>query len=104
MGNGMLGLRVMAAGNRRLLVRRSLVRSAVKFLPGELAHTCLWRIDGWPLAPEAPSFAIWTGFVGVGLLVALYLGSLWSRSQQTPYDRLAGSFVMLCEFQSTGYA
>ena len=94
LGKRVLGLRVVAAGDHRLSLRRSLARSAVKFLPWEVAHTCLWRIPGWPLAPDQPSLVIWTGFAVVGLLVVLYLGSLWSRSRQAPYDHLAGSYVV----------
>ncbi|CAA9322918.1 MAG: hypothetical protein AVDCRST_MAG93-5834 [uncultured Chloroflexia bacterium] len=93
-GKRVLGLRVVAEGNQPLPLRRSLVRSAAKFLPWELAHTCLWRIPGWPVAPEPLSFTIWTGFALVAALVTLYLGSLWSRLHQTLYDRLAGSYVI----------
>lgn len=49
----------------RVPFRRAVLRNAVKFLPWELAHTGLWRTEGWP--GEVVEFT--------GLALALLVGS-----------------------------
>jgi len=95
-GKRALGLHVVHASGGRLPWSRSVIRSALKFLPWEVAHTCLWRIPGWPDAVEAVPSAVVAGLGMVWLLVALYLLlPVVSRTRQTPYDRVAGAFVTL---------
>ena len=101
-GKRRLGLRVTALDGGPLPVGRALVRSAIKFLPWQLAHTCLFHIPGWPLAPAAPPAWVTAGFGLVWLLVISYLALLaFSKSHRTPYDRLAGSEVLI-KGQQTG--
>ena len=67
----------------------------MEFLPWQIAHTCLFHIPGWPLAPGAPPAWVIAGFGLVWLLVISYLATLGlSKSHRTPYDRLAGSKVL----------
>jgi len=95
-GKRKLGLRVTALDGGQLPLGRALVRSVVKFLPWQIAHTCLFHIPGWPLAPSAPPGWVLAGFGLVWLLVTTYLAMLgFSQSHRTPYDRLAGSKVLV---------
>ncbi|MEZ4673126.1 MAG: RDD family protein [Caldilineaceae bacterium] len=72
---------------------RAFARTLLKFVPWELAHTCIWQIR---FAPPAPSPLITAGFALVWILVGANLVSLLrSRSHQTLYDRLAGTYVVL---------
>ena len=74
---------------------RSLARNALKLAPWELTHACLWRIPGWPFAPQTPPVWASVGLVLVWILVVVYLVSLLtSRSGQAVYDRLAGTRVV----------
>lgn len=101
-GKRRLGLRVAGSDGGQLSLGRALVRSAAKFLPWQIAHTCLFHIPGWPLAPAAPPAWVLAGFGLVWLLVIGYLALLgFSRSHRTPYDRLAGSAVLI-RGQQTG--
>lgn len=97
-GKRMLGLTVVRPDGRRVTLARSLVRSALKFVPWELAHTFLWRIPGWPM-PDGPlpANAI-AGFVVVWLLVlANIVVALRSPRRQTLYDRSADTVVVRLE-------
>ncbi len=94
-GKRRLGLRVTALGGGRLPLGRALLRSGVKFLPWQIAHTCLFHFPGWPLAPAEPPPGVIAGFGLVWLLVLGYLAPLaFGKSHRTPYDRLAGSAVV----------
>ena len=55
LGKRALSIRVVAhGGGGRLSLRRTLLRAALKFAPWELAHTVLWRVEGWPLDAPQP--------------------------------------------------
>ena len=85
-----------ALGGGQLPLARALVHAIVKFLPWQIAHTCLFHVPGWPLAPGAPPPWVIVGFGLVWLLVISYLAPLaFSKSHRTPYDRLAGSEVLM---------
>jgi hypothetical protein len=95
-GKRKLGLRVTALGGGQLPLARALVRAIVKLLPWQIAHTCLFHVPGWPLAPGAPPPWVIVGFGLVWLLAISYLAPLaFSKSHRTPYDRLAGSEVLM---------
>ncbi len=77
-------------GRPRLL--RTLLRTAVKFSPWELAHTGVWHVPGTPFVsePAAFSYGIWI----TALLLALWwFASIWLGDGRTPYDRVAGTVV-----------
>ena len=65
--------------------------------PAAYSHTCIFHIPGWPpLAPSAPPGWALAVFGLVWLLVITYLAMLgFSQSHRTPYDRLAGSKVLV---------
>lgn len=95
-GKRKLGLRVTALGGGQLPLGRAFVRAIAKFLPWQIAHTCLFHIPGWPLAPAAPPPWVIVGFGLVWLLVISYLALLaFGKSRRTPYDRVAGSEVIM---------
>jgi uncharacterized RDD family membrane protein YckC len=94
-GKRRLGLRVVRTSGERVGFLRSLVRSALKFLPWELAHTCLWRIEGWPARTAELSPGVIAGFVSVWVLVAAYLITMrFSTDRRTPYDQISDCVVV----------
>jgi uncharacterized RDD family membrane protein YckC len=94
-GKRALGVRVVRSSGERLTLRGSIARSAVKFIPWELAHTFLWRIPGWPQPEgEIPAWIV-AGFVGVWSIVALNVVlALRTKRGQTAYDLAADSVVV----------
>jgi uncharacterized RDD family membrane protein YckC len=92
-GKRALGLRVTALDGSRLSLGRALLRSAVKFLPWELAHFTIWHYvyAGRANPPAWAAFAL----AIVYLLVAAYLVTLFvGKSHRTVYDRIAGARVV----------
>jgi len=95
-GKGKIGLKVVSINGSRLSCGKSLIRSSVKFIPWELAHTCLWRIEGWPLNPQDPSPIVLAGLILVWVLVGIYFISMFlSKKNRTLYDLIAGTYVIL---------
>lgn len=94
-GKRKVGLRVTGIHGARLSLTRSFARSLLKFVPWELAHACLWRIPGWPLAPSTPSIFVTAGLWLVWILGGVYLVSmLVSKEHQALYDKIAGARVI----------
>ena len=90
-GKRKLGLRVMRLDEQRLSRGRSLWRTALKFVPWELAHACIWQVS---FSAGQPSVLIGAGFALVWLLVgANVVRLLLSRTHQTLYDWLSASVV-----------
>lgn len=94
-GKRVAGIRVVGHDGGPVGWSRALGRSALRFLPWELAHTSLWRIPGWPgEVVTIPTSAV-AGFAVVWILVGLYLLVPLLRSdRRTPYDLIAGTFVV----------
>ena len=91
-GKRRLGLRVTRTDGTRLTVLRAGSRTLLKFIPWELAHTCIWQIN---FAQDAAKPLITMGFALVWILVGANIVSLWiSSKHQTLYDRLAGTYVV----------
>lgn len=87
------GLQVTRTDGSRLSFLRSGSRTLLKFIPWELAHTCIWQIS---FAQQEPSPLITLGFVLVWILIGANILSLWiSPANQTLYDRLAGTHVVV---------
>lgn len=94
-GKQKLSLRVMGRDGQRLSRGRSLARTALKFVPWELAHACIWQVT-W--AGPRPSPWIAAGFTLVWVLVgANGVSLLASRKRQTLYDWLSGTVVTRTE-------
>jgi uncharacterized RDD family membrane protein YckC len=97
-GKRKVGIVVASLAGERLTRERALLRSALKFLPWQIAHTSLYHVEGWPLAPQPPSQAVIAGFVLVYVLVGGYLvWALISKRYRAPYDWIAGSFVIVAK-------
>jgi uncharacterized RDD family membrane protein YckC len=93
-GKRCLGLRVIAKDGSRLSFVQALLRSGVKFLPWQIAHTCLFHIHGWPFAVQSFPNWVMTGFIVMYVIVAVYLLTLLVKPHRTPYDWIAGSVVV----------
>ncbi len=79
----------------RLTLPRALLRSVVKFLPWQIAHSSLFHIPGWPMnVVDVPTASV-IGFLVVWILIFAWLGFLiFHPSQRAPYDLFAGSRVV----------
>lgn len=94
-GKRCLRLRVVSTSGGGVGRSRALARNALKFLPWQLSHTCLFHLPGWPLAVE--TIPLWTiaGFTLVWGVVAVYaMALLIPPTYRTPYDRAAGTCVV----------
>lgn len=90
-GKRRMRLEVSDAAGSRLGIGRSLARTALKFVPWELAHTCVWQIR-FADDPAAPAYTL--GFVAVWILVAVNLVSIGVHPLARGwYDRIAGARV-----------
>jgi len=95
-GKRKAGIRVVNANGKTLTGIQAFVRSLIKFLPWQIAHTSIYHIEGLPFAPVAPPPMVIAGFVLVYLLVGIYITSaLISKNHRTPYDRASGSYVIV---------
>jgi len=94
-GKRRAGVSVISTAGGRLSRPQAFLRSLVKFIPWQIAHTSLFNIPGWPLNPQPPSPWVIAGFTVVWILVLLYLLSLaLTPTHRAPYDWLAGSAVV----------
>jgi uncharacterized RDD family membrane protein YckC len=87
------GLKVVHVNGSRLSFSRTLVRTLIKFIPWELAHTCIWQMrhgDG------EPGQIVKFGLILVWVLIGIYVVTLLlSSRKQAPYDRFTNSVVIL---------
>jgi len=91
-GKRRLRLCVQDARGTRLGLPRSLLRTAVKFAPWELAHAAVWQ---FPHAGPTPSPLPRVGLVLVWLLVGGNIASvLLDPQRRALYDRIAGTRVV----------
>jgi hypothetical protein len=83
---------VLTWDGQRLTLARSVLRTAGKFLPWELAHAAIWRFafpgSAPPGVPEAAIVVVWA-LVGGNLVSALI-----DDQRRTLYDRLSRSMVV----------
>jgi uncharacterized RDD family membrane protein YckC len=94
-GKRKLKLSVCAMNGKRLSWRQSCIRSIIKFLPWQIAHTSIFHIRGWPLHAQPISIGSIFGFTLVSLLVGLYLVTvLFTKAHRTPYDWLSQAVVV----------
>lgn len=94
-GKRRVGLLVVDDYGGKLTFWRAFLRSFLKFLPWQIAHTSLFHWEGWPFAPEEPSLSVLVGFGLAYLLVGIYIASiLISTRHQALYDLAARSCVI----------
>jgi uncharacterized RDD family membrane protein YckC len=88
-GKRRIKMKVVDAQGAGLNFWQALVRSVVKFLPWQIAHTSIIHI--W-FGDQSPVFL--AGAVLSEALVVVYLLCLWlDKKHRAPYDWIAGSFV-----------
>jgi uncharacterized RDD family membrane protein YckC len=91
-------IQVVNISGGRLTRGQAFVRSLVKLLPWQIGHTCLFHIPGWPVAITTIPPLVTAGVILVYLLVGIYIASsLISKKHRTPYDWVAGSYVITTE-------
>ncbi len=90
-GKSKAKIHVVTLKGERVKFWRALLRSAVKFLPWQVAHTCIFFIPyhlpqpGWVMA----------GLVLAQMWVVIYFLVLWlNKTHRTPYDWIAGTKVI----------
>ena len=90
-GKSKAGIRVATLKGERVKFWRTLLRSVAKFLPWQIAHTCIFFIPnnlpqpGWVMA----------GLVLAQVWVVIYLLVLWlNKTHRTPYDWIARTEVI----------
>jgi uncharacterized RDD family membrane protein YckC len=94
-GKRKAGIRVVNANGERITWRRAFLRNLIKLLPWQISHTCIFHIQGWPLAPETPTPLVTAGFILVGIIVSIYIGTaVVSKTHRTPYDQASGAYVI----------
>lgn len=93
-GKRRVGLGVVDGTGQTIGLGRSFLRSGIKFLPWQLAHTALFHIPGWPMNPGTPPDWTLILFGVVWLLVIVYLVGLFAFGRRTLYDRLSGTRVV----------
>ena len=95
-GKRKAGIRVVNADGGRLTRRQAFVRSLVKMIPWQVAHTSLVHVPGLPFAVTTIPPAVTAGFILVYVLAGIYLATVFiSKKRRTPYDWAAGSYVIV---------
>ena len=95
-GKRKAGLQVVNARGTRLTRKQAFVRSLLKFLPWQIAHTSIFHIEGLPFNPSEPTPLVISGFVLVWVLLGIYaISVLVSKKHRTPYDWVAGAYVVV---------
>jgi uncharacterized RDD family membrane protein YckC len=97
-GKRKVSIRVVTLNGEKLSPGQALVRSTLKLVPWQLAHTSLFHIPGWPISPEAPGPLVIVGLVTAQVLVLAYILSLLlAPMHRTPYDWASGAIVIASE-------
>jgi len=90
-GKRRMGLRIERTDGRPPGRIRSLLRTALKLLPWELAHTALWEFR---FAPDGAAGMLF--LVACYVFAAVYLVTVAvDRNHRAPYDMLLGTRVVL---------
>ena len=98
LGKQQRGLKVTRLNGQALGLQLSLGRTVLKFLPWELAHTCIWQLR----FERLPSEVIVSGFILVWVLVGGNILSLLSNAHhQTLYDKISGTVVIVTREKAT---
>ncbi|MFC5650710.1 RDD family protein [Paenibacillus solisilvae] len=90
-GKQKMGIIVAGVNGRPFGLGSSLLRSALKFLPWELAHFTIWHM----VTPTGYADSIIYALLAAvyGLVIIYLLSPLMSKRNQTVYDFIAGSVV-----------
>jgi uncharacterized RDD family membrane protein YckC len=90
-GKRKMGVMVTGINGQSIGLGSSLFRSALKFVPWELAHFTIWHMA---IPSDYPESLVYSLLAVVYVLVLIYLISpLWSKNKQTVYDLIAGTVI-----------
>ncbi|CAG7640882.1 RDD family protein [Paenibacillus allorhizosphaerae] len=90
-GKRKMGVVVTGIHGQSIGLGSSLLRSALKFVPWELAHFTIWHIV---IPSEYPDSLIYSLLATVyGLAIIYLISPLWSKNKQTVYDFIAGTVI-----------
>ncbi|HKO95434.1 MAG TPA: RDD family protein [Pyrinomonadaceae bacterium] len=92
-GKRRVGIMVVNAQGQKLSWRQALIRSAIKFFPWQLAHTCVIQI--W--FGQTSTWLSVGALLAQGLVVIYILSILVSKEHRAPYDWLSGAYVVSAE-------
>ncbi|SES38374.1 RDD family protein [Psychrobacillus sp. OK032] len=92
LGKRKMGLYVVDGEGKRIGIVRSIFRTAIKFLPWEVAHFGVWRLM---LPTEFSQITIFIILNAVNLMILLYLIiPLTNKKKKNVYDWIAGTEVV----------
>lgn len=87
-------LKVESIDGNRISFGRAFFRSLLKFIPWQIAHTCLFNIPGWPFQPESAPLWVDLGLILVWVLVGVFvIGLMVDKDHRTLYDHISGTRV-----------
>lgn len=86
-------IKVTTVYGARIIFWRSLLRSAIKFFPWQLAHICVIYI--W-FGNESITF-LFGALVSQGLVIIYIVSLLLNKKHRTLYDWIAGTCVVVAE-------
>lgn len=94
LGKRKMGVCVVDGSGQRIGIGRSVVRTAVKFLPWELAHFSIWQIM-LPSSISDITVYILLSAVNIAILVYLII-PFTNKKRKNVYDWVAGTEVVHC--------
>jgi hypothetical protein len=78
-----------------LTIGRAFIRSFLRILHRQIAHTSLYHWQGWPFAPAEPVLMLLVGLEMAYLLVGIYIAlALIFKKHRTPYDWAVESMLL----------
>nr|WP_283094564.1 RDD family protein [Paenibacillus sp. ATY16] len=90
-GKRKMGIVVTGIHGQSIGLGSSLFRSALKFVPWELAHFTVWHM----VIPTNYSDSFYYSLLGTvyGLALLYLISPLWSKNRQTLYDYISGTVI-----------
>jgi uncharacterized RDD family membrane protein YckC len=92
-GKRKVGITVVNSQGQKLSWRQALIRSAIKFLPWQLAHTCIFQIWFGQTSP----WLIVGAVLAQGLVGIYVLSILLNKEHRALYDWPSGAHVIFAE-------
>lgn len=91
-GKTRLSLKVTDKDRNRVGFGKSLIRSILKFIPWEISHTLIWEVT---FNPELNPIILNSLLISVyGLLGANIASLLLTKTRQTLYDLVCGTYII----------
>ena len=92
-GKRKAGIRATAADGGAIALPRSVLRTALKFLPWELSHFLVYRLVAVGEGDVPTQYALVGGLV-YALMFAYLLSAIFTKRKQALYDLVAGTQVV----------